>query len=209
MYIPSINLMEDNTEIVTFMKRFSFATIITSKDNVPQATHLPFVVNKKNGTIRLISHFNKLNEQWRDIENSKVLVVFSEPHAYISPKNYEKELNVPTWNYISVHVYGEGRIISDPDKVTEILEKTIDNYEASYRQQWDNLPEKYKEGMAKGIVAFEINVTEVKAKEKLSQDKKLNEQQNIVNSLARSKDSNEQITAEFMNEKLSKNKNGT
>lgn len=171
MYIPKINLTTDRDEIVAFMKQFSFATIITAKDNFPVATHLPFLVSIKDDQIILTSHFAKANEHWIDIETDKVLVIFSEPHAYISPTNYDKELNVPTWNYISVHGYGQGKLILETEKTFAVLEATINNYESLYKQQWDNLPEDYKLKLVKGIVAFEIVVTDLQAKKKLSQNK--------------------------------------
>jgi len=202
MYIPKANLATDKTEIIEFMKRFSFATIITSKDNFPTATHLPFVVTTKGDNIVLTSHFAKANEHWQDIENNSVLVIFSEPHAYISTKNYDKELNVPTWNYISIHAYGQGKLITETEKTFENLEATIDNYETSYRQHWDNFPEEYKLKMSKGIVAFEILVTDLQAKSKLSQNRTDTEQRKIIDTLSKSKDTNEKIIAEFMNENL-------
>jgi len=146
----------------------------------------------------LTSHFAKSNEQWKDIETNKVLIIFSEPNAYISPKNYDKKLNVPTWNYISVHAYGEGKIITETDKVFKILESTIDNYEIDYEQQWNNLPEEYKLEMSKGIVAFEVVVTDLQAKKKLSQNKTVSEQNNIINSLSKSIDCNEKLIADYM-----------
>lgn len=205
MYIPNINLTTDKLEIVEFMKRFSFATIITSKDNYPTATHLPFVVSSKDDKIVLTSHFAKANEHWQDIENNSVLVIFSEPHAYVSTKNYDKELNVPTWNYISIHTYGQGQLITDQDKTLEILEATIDNYETEYREQWDNFPDEYKVKMSKGIVAFEILVTDLQAKKKLSQNRTYSEQKKIIATLSNSKDTNETMIAEYMKKNLKDN----
>ena len=198
MYIPNINLMTDRTEIVDFMQRFSFATIITASDNYPIATHLPFVVTLRHDHIILTSHFAKANEQWKDIQNTKALVIFSEPHAYISPKHYDKELNVPTWNYIAVHAYGQATLITEQNKVLNILENTIKYYDNSYRQQCDKLPGDYKSGMIKGIVAFEIVVTDIQGKKKLSQNKTVNEQARIINTLSGSKDSNERTIADYM-----------
>ncbi|MEX8548740.1 MAG: FMN-binding negative transcriptional regulator [Mucilaginibacter sp.] len=206
MYIPKINLTTDRDEIVAFMKQFSFATIITAKDNFPVATHLPFLVSIKDDNVILTSHFAKANEHWTDIENDKVLVIFSEPHAYISPTNYDKELNVPTWNYISIHAYGQGKLILEIEKAFEVLEATIDNYESSYKQQWGNLPEDYKLKLVKGIVAFEIVVTELQAKKKLSQNKTEVEQQKIIDSLLTSKYSNENLVANYMQENLKTNR---
>lgn len=198
MYIPKINLETDQDKIVSFMQQFSFAPIITAKNRVPIATHLPLLVNNTGQQITLTSHFAKANNQWNDIENSENLVIFSEPHAYISTKNYEKKLEVPTWNYISVHAYGEGKLITDPDNVFKILEATIDNYEPSYRDQWDNFPEDYKIKMSKGIIAFEIHVTKTEAKKKLSQNKSKVEKDRIIESLSKSKKTNEQLIAKYM-----------
>jgi len=198
MYIPKINLATDRTEIVDFMKRFSFATVVTATNNIPVATHLPFLVSLKDDQLMLSSHFARANEQWKGIENNIVLTIFSEPHAYISPKNYEKALNVPTWNYISVHAYGQGTIITETGKVMELLEATIDQYDVSYQEQWNSLPEDYKLKMIKGIVAFEIVVTDLQAKKKLSQNKTSNEQQKIIATLSQSSDTNEILIAEYM-----------
>ena len=198
MYIPKINLETDSDEIVSFMKRFSFATIITAKDNLPIATHLPFLVTTRDNNVILTSHFARANEQWADIENNKVLVIFSEPHAYISTTNYDKELNVPTWNYISIHAYGQGSLIKETDRIFEILENTIDNYETAYRQQWNNFPEEYKLKMVKGIVAFEIIITNLQAKKKLSQNRTDTEKQKIIATLSKSNDANEQLIADYM-----------
>ena len=197
-------------EIVDFMKRFSFATLITSKNDLPIATHLPFVIKEENDKLFLYSHVAKQNEQWKHIEDSMVLVIFTEPHAYISPTNYEKEVNVPTWNYISVHAYGKGQLITRHEDIIHLLESTIDSYEASYREQWNRLPEKYRLGQMMGIVGFKVEVTEIQAKEKLSQNKTPNEQQKIIDILSASKDTNEQMTAEYMKQNLElKSSDGT
>jgi len=198
MYIPKSNILTDKHEAIDFIKKFSFGAIITSKDNIPVATHLPFLVELRNDKIVLTSHFAKANEQWKDIEEKKVLIIFSEPHAYISPSNYEKELNVPTWNYISIHTYGNGKLITDSDKIIELLEKTINNYEEFYMKQWNSLPNDYKVNMSKGIVAFEIEVDDLQAKKKLSQNKTETEQRNIINTLSKSDNSNEKSIADYM-----------
>jgi transcriptional regulator len=162
------------------------------------ATHLPFVVSVENDTIILTSHFARANEQWKNIENNKILVIFTEPHAYISPKHYDQELNVPTWNYISIHAYGKAKIITAEQEVFKVLENTINKYEASYKQQWDRLPKDYKLRMSKGIEAFEIVVEDLQAKKKLSQNKTENERSKIIDSLAESKETNEQLIAGYM-----------
>ena len=202
MYIPKNNIQTNKKEIIDFIKRFSFGTIISSKNNMPIATHLPFIVSEIEDKIILTSHFAKANDHWKDIEKGISLIIFTEPHAYISPKNYERGFNVPTWNYISVHAYGHGEIIREFEKVYQLLENTIENYELEYKQHWNKLPQDFKTKMINGIVAFEINVTEIQAKEKLSQNKTVNERKNIIAALSNSKNSNEKIIAEYMRKQL-------
>lgn len=198
MYIPKINLLTDRAEIISFMKQFSFATIVTAKDGLPVASHLPFMVSIKEDTVFLTSHFAKANEHWQHIEENAVLVIFSEPHAYISPTHYDNELNVPTWNYIAVHAYGTGTLITDTKATFEVLEATIDTYETIYRQQWNALPEDYKLKMSKGIVAFEVRVTDLQAKQKLSQNRSDKERKKIIETLLKSSNTNEKLMATFM-----------
>ncbi|RDC66228.1 FMN-binding negative transcriptional regulator [Adhaeribacter pallidiroseus] len=194
MYIPKINAMTDETEIVSFMQQYSFATIITVKDNLPTATHLPFSISQRDDKVILTSHFAKANPQWQEVTANKVLVIFNEPHAYISPQHYEKELNVPTWNYLAVHAYGQGKIISEPEEILKKLEAMITTYEVDYLKQWHNLPDEFKFKMLNGIVAFEVEVTDLQAKKKLSQNKTAVEKQRIINALENSHyDSEKQI----------------
>lgn len=184
--------------MVAFMQRFSFATLITAKHGLPIATHLPFLVSVRDEEVILTAHFARANEQWQDLEQNKVLVIFSEPHAYISTTNYDKALNVPTWNYISIHAYGQGKIISGVEQTIEVLESTIDFYESVYKQQWDQFPEDYKLRMIKGIVAFEITITDLQGKKKLSQNRTATEKEKIINTLSSSNDTNEQLIAAYM-----------
>jgi transcriptional regulator len=198
MYIPSFNKFEDQQEAIGFMQRYSFATIVSVKDGVPVATHLPFIINRTDNKIILKSHFAKANPQAVDAINTNVLVIFTEPHAYISPKHYEKEESVPTWNYLAVHAYGKCVLIDGEEKKAELLKATILNYEADYLKQWDHLPDAFKRNMMKGIVAFEMVVEDLQAKSKLSQNKTENERQNIINELKDSANSNEKEIADYM-----------
>lgn len=203
MYIPKNFLIKDHSEIVAFMKCCSFGTIISVKDSLPIATHLPFIITVREDKIILRSHFAKANLQWEDLSINKSLIIFSQPHAYISPRHYEKELNVPTWNYIAVHAYGDTRLITDEQSSFEVLESMINNYEPGYKKQWDSLPKDYKLKMSKGIVAFEVTVTDLQAKKKISQNKTEKEQQNIINALSLSQDKNERDIAEYMYKHMS------
>jgi transcriptional regulator len=198
MYIPSFNSFTDGQEIIAFMQRYSFATIVTSVDGLPVATHLPFLVRQEDDKLILRSHFAKANPQWKQVFDKTSLVIFTEPHAYISPSNYETETVVPTWNYIAVHAYGKATLLESVEQKSELLKHTIETFEAGYYQQWQRLPDDYKSRMMNGIVAFEIEVTDLQAKKKLSQNRSEVEKENIIHSLEKSEDTNEQEIAAYM-----------
>jgi transcriptional regulator len=198
MYIPGFNTFQDKQEVISFMRKYSFGTIITAVDNLPVATHLPFLVDEKDGQIIISSHFAKANPQVLDVDGNTNLIIFTEPHAYISPKNYEKDANVPTWNYIAVHAYGKARLLNGEQEHINLLERTINNYDAGYFSQWQNLPDDYKSKMIKGIVGFEIIVTDLQAKSKLSQNRSEVEKENIIHSLSESRSESEREIALYM-----------
>lgn len=198
MYVPSFNTFTNRQDIVAFMQRYSFATVVTANDGVPEATHLPFLVREENDKLILRSHFAKANPQSKSITDTISLVIFTEPHAYISPSNYETEKVVPTWNYIAVHAYGQATLLESPEQKAELLKHTINTYEAAYFKQWEGLPEEYRLRMMNGIVAFEIEVTDLQAKKKLSQNRSETEKDNIIHSLKDSTDANEREIAAYM-----------
>lgn len=204
MYIPVINEMNDHDEVLAFIKEHSFATIITNGGGVPIASHLPMVIEEEVDSLKIIGHFAKANSHWQLLNNQKSLIIFAEPHAYISPVHYESIVNVPTWNYIAVHVYGDCTLVTDDASSIAILEKTIGTYEAEYKKQWDALPADYKKANLNGIVCFEMKVTDIQAKKKLSQNKTSNERQNIIRQLEKSSNTLEVKIAGLMQKEIEK-----
>lgn len=191
-------MLDDKQEAVDFMQQYSFATIVTVKNGMPNATHLPFVVSLRDEDIVLTSHFAKANLQADELLDGNPLVIFTEPHAYISPKHYESQQSVPTWNYIAVHAYGRATLIDTPEEKAKLLEQTIRFYEDDYQKQWNGLSEDYRLKMMKGIVGFEIVVTELQGKKKLSQNRSVIEKQRIINDLSQSPDSAAKAIADYM-----------
>ncbi|MCA0237224.1 MAG: FMN-binding negative transcriptional regulator [Bacteroidetes bacterium] len=203
MYLPHHFTQTDTATLVAFMRQYAFATIVSEVDGKPCASHLPFVVEwKEDGTIQLLAHFAKANPQWQTLEGQTALVIFNEPHAYISPSLYDKELSVPTWNYIAVHAYGHATLITEEAAVRELLEKQIQSFEKEYFTQWMNLPEPFKAAMQKGLTAFRIDVTELQGKEKLSQNKSAQERERIGKHLIENTDSTARETGLQMLNKL-------
>ena len=198
MYIPNQFNVTNEAEKIDFMRRYSFATIVTIKNDIPIATQLPFFIDNRSNKLVLSSHFAMANEQTKYIENNTSLVIFTEPHAYISPVHYDKKESVPTWDYIAVHAYGKAKIVKDEAAVINLLEQMIQFYDENYMAQWKGLSDKFKKGMVKGIVAFEIEVADLQGQKKLSQNKNEAERQKIIEHLDRSDNSVEKEIASYI-----------
>jgi transcriptional regulator len=205
MYIPPQFAMENPTEIVGFMKQYNFAIMISAvslptseKLHKPIATHLPFLISYENDNLVLSAHLSAENLQAQFIDNQQLLVVFSEPHAYISPTVYQNFPNVPTWNYVAIHAYGTGKILGREDTI-KLMEKSVAHFEPQNKTKfWDNLPPQYLNTLLDEIVAFEINIETVEGQKKLSQHKSKQDQQNIREMLAKSVHSHERELGKLM-----------
>lgn len=172
MYIPNANRVDDQEQLLAFMQAHSFATLVSLVNGELFATHLPLVIVTQGGQIVVRGHLARANPHWQELATQReVLVIFQGPHAYISPTHYEKWESVPTWNYIAVHAYGSARLIQEEAGLLATLAELIAANEAGYQQQWESLPEKFRSGMLSGIVAFEITVTRLEGKFKLSQNR--------------------------------------
>ena len=191
MYIPNAFRKDDLEQLVAFMRANSFATLVSVLDGAPFASHIPLLVRRQEDVVQLIGHLAKPNPQWKAFGSGESLAIFTGPHAYISPSLYEKRESVPTWNYIAVHAYGIPRTLTladSPQALEEALNGLIEAYDPSYRSQWDELSEKYREGMMNGIVAFEMTVTRLEGKYKLSQNRGQADQRRVAQSLLQSTD---------------------
>lgn len=188
MYIPSW-FQEENTEVLhDLMQQFSFATLVTTVEGRPFATHLPFLLDAStgaSGTLR--AHMARPNPQWRHFEaGQEALVIFQGPHGYISPAWYEQHPSVPTWNYAVVHAYGVPRLLED-SALIPLLQAVVTQYEGGREDAWKlDLPEDYLAKMICGIVGFEIEITRLEGKFKLSQNRSLEDRSQVIHTLAES-----------------------
>ncbi|MGB3405633.1 MAG: FMN-binding negative transcriptional regulator [Microcoleaceae cyanobacterium] len=205
MYIPPAFKEEDIDKLVAFMRANSFATLISVQNGVPVASHIPLVVTLQDNIVKLTSHLAKQNPQWQSFGEQESLAVFTGPHAYISPAAYEKQENVPTWNYIAVHAYGIPQMITldhAPELMDQMIDQMIDTYGSDYKSQWHSLSDRYREGMMQGIVGFEMTVTRLDGKYKLSQNRSHNDQVNVAHGLLQSDDPQTQAIATAMQQNL-------
>jgi transcriptional regulator len=184
MYTPNQYKNEDQEAIRTFLRENSFGILINQTHGKLCATHIPIELEvNADGKEILQGHISKLNPQAEGFaENDQVLAVFSGPHAYISSSWYDHE-NVPTWNYIAVHVYGRIKIV-DETATIESLTKLVDKYEATSEcpVRVENLSAKTMRE-ARGIFGFEIEIDDIQATKKLSQNRDDHNYKNIISEL--------------------------
>lgn len=193
MYIPKYFQIDDQDIIEDFIEKYSFATLFSQHKGEPYATHLPLVLNKDEQV--LYGHFARPNKQWEDGENQLILAVFQGPHCYISPSWYETNQAVPTWNYVSVHVYGKMEIMEEHHSLTDLVNK-YEKPDSSYK--YEEVDPSLVEGMSKGIVSFKIHITRMEAKAKLSQNHPVERQELIIKQLESTSDQNNKQVAALM-----------
>jgi transcriptional regulator len=201
MYSPAHFQIEDPAMIQAFMRRHSFATVITHDGSAPFATHMPVLHHAEGGTHgTLITHMARANPQWRHFADGReVMVIFHGPHAYISPNWYETRPMVPTWNYATVHAYGVPRVIEDKAALRTMLRELVDTFEADQQQPYgDALTDDYIDQLSPGIVGLEIPITRLEAKFKLSQNRTPADQVGVIAALEKSVDQTERELAEMM-----------
>jgi transcriptional regulator len=199
VYIPEFNRQEDRATILAFMRANPFAILVSNVDGIPFATHLPLLIEEAGDQIVVQGHMAKANAHWKSMkETEESLIIFHGPHAYISPSLYESRESVPTWNYATVHVYGEPTLFTDEESLRATLHRMIETFESSYMAQWSELGEQYQSRMMKHIVGFNIKVKRIEGKFKLSQNRTKREQAQVIQSLNQSKDSSILGVAQLM-----------
>ncbi|MGI9546290.1 MAG: FMN-binding negative transcriptional regulator [Flavobacteriaceae bacterium] len=198
MYIPHIYKNENLEEIRDFVSQNAFAILVSQVDGNPWASHIPLELkHSKEGGDRLVGHLAKANPQWRSFsDKQKVLAIFNGPHSYVSSSWYKKE-EVPTWNYIAVHIYGTINL-QDETQLHESLNTLVDKYEqeSQHPVSLHDLSDKTMRQIG-GIVGFEISIDEIHAAYKLSQGR-AHDHQAIISELEQKKNPGSQAIAEEM-----------
>ena len=188
MYIPELYKNENQEDIQNFIHQNGFGILVNQTNGKLWATHIPLVLEEKNGKQILVGHVSRENPQAESFKtNDDVLAIFSGVHTYISSSWYDHE-NVPTWNYLAIHVYGKVKIHSLEETI-EALKRLVDKYEAKSEKpvRVEDLSKKTML-QARGIVSFEIEITAIEAKKKLSQNRDDKNYQNIILKLENSND---------------------
>lgn len=180
------------------IKKYPLAALISVYDNQPLITHLPLIYRETDG--KLVGHIDIYNPQTDFLkDNREVTIVFTGPDCYISPAVYSTT-QLPTYNYVRVHLKGKVVRIENDDSLKEsliIMTEFLERPEHRYDLKPDN---PRMEGLLPYIKMFEITITEWEGKFKLSQDKKKSDMNFAKKELVRS---NQQNIESFLNELLS------
>ena len=180
-YPPKHHQDNNISHMVKVIKTYPLATLISVKNNTPIITHLPLIYREEDG--KLIGHINKLNPQAELLKNNNLInIIFSGPQCYISPSIYTTT-QLPTWNYIKVHLTGTVKAIESNEALKESLIKMtafLEQPEHKYVLEPDN---PRMAGALDYIKMFEIDITSWEGKFKLSQDKKPQDIANAKNEL--------------------------
>ncbi|MEO5821232.1 MAG: FMN-binding negative transcriptional regulator [Vicinamibacteraceae bacterium] len=179
MYIPR-HFEETRVDVLhQLMRAEPFAMLVTLGPGGLNANHLPLELDPEPapfGTLR--GHVSRANEVWRATNPSvESLVVFQGSQRYITPAWYptkeETGKVVPTWNYVVVHGYGTPRFIEDPAWLRAHIERLTAIHETGRERPWQvgDAPDDYVAGLVRGIVGFEMPLTRLQGKWKVSENR--------------------------------------
>jgi transcriptional regulator len=186
MYVPK-HFAVDDAAVHELLLNHGAANLVTSTPNGLLATFLPFVYDAGSGA--LLGHLARNNEQWKTPVLGEALVIVSGPDAYISPSAYASKQEhgrvVPTWNYVTAHVYGNLVIHDDPVWLDSLVRRLTAKHEAGFAEQWavDDAPAKFVEGQLRAIVGIELVISRIEAKAKLSQNRSRADIDGVIASL--------------------------
>ena len=188
MYVPP-HFREDRVPVLhDAIRRIGFATLIIQGADGMEANHLPMLLD---GDV-LRGHFARANPVWKSIDTQQdSLAIFLGPNTYVTPSWYPTKADtgkvVPTWNYLTVHVYGHITLFDDPAWLRELVSALTQKHESERAAPWsiDDAPPEYIDNMLRAIVGFELAITRLEGKWKMSQNRELADRDGVRAGLAR------------------------
>ena len=224
MYTPKYYRNENIEEVKDFIVHNGFGILVSVQSTDPTAscgrpesnptasggapiiaTHIPMLLDKnEKGEDILSGHVSRANPHHKEFtEGNQVLAIFLGPHAYVSSSWYSHE-NVPTWNYIAVHVYGKIKIIEGA-RLLRQLKMLVDKYEGGPpRVYLEKMNSGYVQKQMHGIVGFEIQIEEIQAAYKLSQNRNEQDYDSVIRELENRGDAHSIAVAAEMRKRLRK-----
>lgn len=187
MFVPKLYRSEDLDVMREIIKENSFALLISSIDKI-RATHSMMMLNENDPENSYIeTHISRANPQAKILKNGdEVLCDFLGAHTYISSSWYD-HINVSTWNYEAVQIYGKVKLMNQDELYTH-LDKLTSKYE-NFQQcpmMVKDMGKEFVEKEMKGAFGIKVIPTEIFIKQKLSQNRKENDFNNIISHLEQS-----------------------
>jgi transcriptional regulator len=177
MYVPA-HFAPDEALVQELLRNHGAADLVTVTPQGLVATMLPFIYEPSVGEHgALHGHLARNNDQWRQDAAGESLAIVRGPDAYITPGWYESKREhgrvVPTWNYVTAHVYGQFIVHDDAAWTEDLVRRLTTKHEAYRDHPWspDDAPRAFIEGQLRAIVGIELLITRVEAKAKLSQNR--------------------------------------
>ena len=199
MYTPPVHRIEDLEVITALVKQFPFAILVSTGTNGIEVTHLPVLIEQQEPLI-LAAHMARANPHWHQFgSDSSSLFIIQGPHAYISPRNYVTRPNVPTWNYVAVHLSGRVEVIEDEEACLDHLRSMTLQMDPDISESHEeSLEETFHQSKLKGLVVFRMRVERIEAKAKLSQNKSEPDRLAVKDALCDSQDPQERCMSQMM-----------
>ena len=190
MYVPDHFAAPGDAAVAELLAQHGAADLITATDSGLLATLLPFSYDPNRGERgALLGHVARNNDQWRLPAIGEALVIVCGPDAYVSPTWYASTAEhgrvVPTWNYITAHLYGNLIVHDDVAWLSALVRRLTEKHESGKTPRWsvDDAPGSYISGQLRAIVGLEIVITRVEAKWKLSQNRSAADSEGVVTAL--------------------------
>jgi transcriptional regulator len=193
LYNPAQFKQEDVGALHAAIRENGFGTLVTLGAEGLEASHVPMLIDPAPAPYgTLIGHVSKANPQWRTARpDVPALAMFLGPNAYITPAWYPtKQENgkvVPTWNYTAIHATGTLTFFEDPERLLQLVTRLTEHHEAARAEPWavSDAPADYVQGMLKGIVGFELAITRLEGKWKMSQNRPPADRAGVIEGLRR------------------------
>ncbi len=189
MYVPA-HFAADDESVRDLLTNHGAADLVTATPEGLLATFLPFVYEPETGEHgALLGHLARNNDHWKAPAVGEALVIVRGPDAYVSPSWYPSKAEdsrvVPTWNYLTAHVYGRLLIHDDLAWVEANVRRLTDKHEAHNALPWsvDDAPSRFVAGQLRAIVGVELLISRIQAKAKLSQNRPAADIDGVVDGL--------------------------
>jgi transcriptional regulator len=189
MYVPK-HFTADDAVVAELLTNLEAADLVTATPEGPYATFLPLLFEPATGEHgALLGHVARKNRHWTLESLGEAMVIARGPDAYVTPSWYAAKAEhgkvVPTWNYLTAHVYGELRIHDDVAFLEDVVRRLTDRHEAAEATPWsvDDAPRPYVDGQLRAIVGVELRITRVEAKAKFGQNRSAADLDGVVEGL--------------------------